>query len=183
MPYGIGCTLVRDRFAHFSTFVYGHEAKYLTSARDQVKDQWNNPSNLALPLSRHFSSLTVYMLLRAYGREKYEQLIQQNLDQISYLSELIEKEPSLELTAPVFSNVVCFRYNPGGLSEAELEALNGKIRQGLWREAMAVVTDTTMRGKYSLRACNVNHRSCRADFEWLVSEVKTLGQKLHQTPK
>jgi glutamate/tyrosine decarboxylase-like PLP-dependent enzyme len=29
MPYGIGCTLVKDRLAHYSTFVYGHDAEYI----------------------------------------------------------------------------------------------------------------------------------------------------------
>ncbi|MCX6653712.1 MAG: pyridoxal-dependent decarboxylase, partial [Candidatus Bathyarchaeota archaeon] len=178
MPYGIGCTLVKDRLAHFSTFVYGHDAKYLTSALDQVKDQWSTPSNLALPNSRNFAALTAYMLLRAYGREKYERLVQQNIEQIAYLAELIGKEPSLELTAPVFSNIACFRFNPGVLSEGELEALNRRILGALWEVVFGVVTDTTMNGKYSLRACNVNHRSRREDFEWLAAEVRRLGEKL-----
>jgi aromatic-L-amino-acid decarboxylase len=67
------------------------------------------------------------MLLRAYGRNKYTQLIQQNLDQANYLASLIEKDREMELTAPVASNVVCFRFNPGGLSEDELDSLNRKI--------------------------------------------------------
>jgi hypothetical protein len=29
-----------------------------------------------------------------------------------------------------------------------------------------------------LRACNVNHRSRREDFDWLVSEVKRLGAEI-----
>lgn len=37
MPYGIGCTLVRDRLAHYSTFVYGHDAQYLKAGTDLVK--------------------------------------------------------------------------------------------------------------------------------------------------
>ncbi len=78
MPYGIGCTLVKDKLAHYSTFVYGHEAKYLKAGMDQVKDQLGNPHNLALPLSRGFLSLKAYMLLRAYGKDKYSRLIQQN---------------------------------------------------------------------------------------------------------
>ncbi|GAH81349.1 unnamed protein product, partial [marine sediment metagenome] len=112
MPYGIGCTLVKDRFAHYSTFVYGHEAKYLKSAFDQLKDQIINPHNLALPLSRDFTSLKAYMLLRAYGKNKYSNLVQQNIDQTNYLGELIRKEPNMEITAPVVSNIVCFRYKP-----------------------------------------------------------------------
>ncbi len=127
MPYGIGCTIVKDRLAHFSAFVYGHEAEYLKSAFGVTEDKLTNPHNLALPLSRNFSSLKAYMLLRAFGKKKYCTLIQQNLDQTNYLAKLIEKNPELELTAPVASNVVCFRYKQGNLNEVELEKLNREI--------------------------------------------------------
>jgi len=79
MPYNVGCTLIKNRKAHFSTFAYVHEAEYIKSAFELSEDQLTNPHNLALPLSRNFSRLKVYMLLRAYGKNKYRRLIQQNL--------------------------------------------------------------------------------------------------------
>jgi aromatic-L-amino-acid decarboxylase len=178
MPYGIGCTLVKDRLAHFSTFVYGHEAEYLKSAFDLSEDQLTNPHNLALPLSRNFSSLKAYMLLRVYGKKKYGNLIQQNLDQIKYLSELVEKDQELELMAPVASNVVCFRFNPGNLGEGQLEELNKKILDKINEKAFLMISDTTIKGKYMLRACNVNHRTKKYDVAFLVDKVKEFGHSL-----
>ncbi|UCE43790.1 MAG: aminotransferase class V-fold PLP-dependent enzyme [Candidatus Bathyarchaeota archaeon] len=178
MPYGIGCTLVKDRRAHYSTFVYGHEARYLKSAFDLVEDRMINPHSLALPLSRNFTSLKAYMLLRAYGRNKYGNLIQQNIDQTNYLAELIRKEPEMEITAPVVSNIVCFRYTPRKLAEEKLEKLNRLIYGDLNQRSFMMVSDTTIKGRYMLRACNVNHRSRRQDFHFLVDEVKRTGEKL-----
>jgi aromatic-L-amino-acid decarboxylase len=178
MPYSIGCTLVKDRLAHYSTFVYGHEAKYLQSALDQREDQVTNPHNLALALSRDFTSLKAYMLLRAYGKKKYAKLVQQNIDQMSYLAELIRKEPDMEITAPVVSNAVCFRYKPKGLTELEVEKLNKTIFDELNQVSFMMISDTTIKGKYMLRACNVNHRSQKQDFEFLVNEVKKIGLQL-----
>jgi len=175
MPYGIGCTLVKDRLAHYSTFVYGHEARYLKSAFGQLDDQVVNPHNLALPLSRSFLSLKAYMLLRAYGRQKYARLVQQNLDQTNYLAGLICQEPEMELTAPVVANIVCFRYRPGSLTEQELEELNKQVYGELTRRSFWMVSDTTIKGTYMLRACNVNHRTRRQDLEFLVKEVKEIG--------
>ena len=180
MPYGIGCTLVRDRLAHYSTFVYGHEAHYLKTGIDLAKEKGemlSNPHNLALPLSRSFLSLKAYMLLRAYGREKYSNLIQQNIDQTSYLAELVKKERDMEITAPVASNVVCFRYKPKGLNDAELERLNKMIAGGINQVSFWMISDTTIKGRYMLRACNVNHRSRREDFDYLVDLVKKLGKQ------
>ena len=178
MPYGIGCTLVKDRLAHYSTFVYGHEAKYLKSAFDQVKDRIVDPHNLALPLSRNFTSLKAYMLLRAYGQNKYSDLIQQNIDQINYLAELIRKEPNMEITAPVASNIVCFRYKPRSLAEPELAKLNKLIFSDLNQRSFWMISDTTIKGRYMLRACNVNHRSQKQDFDFLVNEVKKTGEQI-----
>jgi glutamate/tyrosine decarboxylase-like PLP-dependent enzyme len=45
MPYGIGCTLVKDRLAHYRTFVYGHEAEYLKSAFDTIPPLLLEPSD------------------------------------------------------------------------------------------------------------------------------------------
>lgn len=180
MPYGIGCTLVKDRLAHYSTFVYGHEAQYLKTAKDMAEahgDSFSNAHNLALPLSREFRSLKVYMLLRANGKEKYSQLIQKNLDQASYLAGLVEKDKDLELMAPVASNVVCLRYNPGGLSEQQLDNLNKSIANGLNAVSFWMLSDTTVKGRFTLRAAITNHRSRRSDFDYVVSLVKELGAK------
>jgi len=177
MPYGIGCTLVKDKRAHYSTFVYGHEAEYIKSGMTLSDDVISSPHNLSLQLSRNNTSLKAYMLLRAYGRNKYARLVQQNLDQIRYLASLIEKEPNMELTAPVISNIACFRYNPGGLGEEQLEKLNKLMAQELWKINFWIVSDTKIKGKYMLRACNVNHKSRRKDFDFLVDEIKKIGVK------
>ncbi|MFZ0790847.1 MAG: pyridoxal-dependent decarboxylase [Chromatiaceae bacterium] len=175
VPYSVGCALIKDRRAHFSTFAYGHEAEYIKSAFDLSEDQLTNPHNLALPLSRNFSSLKVYMLLRAYGKGKYRRLIQQNLDQAHYLEELIVADAELELTAPVASNVVCFRFRPASLGENEAERVNRKIMDTINKEAFWMISDTTVKGKYMLRACNVNHRTRKEDFDFLMEEVRRVG--------
>jgi glutamate/tyrosine decarboxylase-like PLP-dependent enzyme len=180
MPYGLGCTLVRDRVAHLKTFVYGHEAQYIKSLFDLTNaqgDPLSNASNLSLPLSRSFTSLRPYMLLRAYGRGKYGRLIQQNLDQAGYLADLVTRDPELELTAPVASNVVCFRYNSGGLGEDELKELNTKIIYGVYKVRLYMISDTSIKGRYTLRAAIVNHRSKREDFDYICNFVKELGRK------
>jgi aromatic-L-amino-acid/L-tryptophan decarboxylase len=174
----IGCTLVKNKRAHYSTFVYGHEAQYLKHTIEMDEDTYLNPHNLALPLSRRLDCLKAYMLLRAYGRDKYRCLIQQNLDQTKYLAELVKKTARLEIVSPVESNIVCFRYQPGGLGSMELEKLNKTILNELWVENPFIISDTTIKDGYTLRACNVNHRSTYEDFDFLVAEVQKIGDHL-----
>lgn len=178
MPYGIGCTIVKHRLAHFSTFVYGHQAGYLKSAFDLSNEQVSNPHNLALPLSRNFSSLKAYMLLRAYGENKYSNLIQQNIDQANYLADLFRRETEIEIGAPVVSNIVCFRYKPSKLSSNQVEKLNRLLFDDLNKRYFLMISDTTLKGKYLLRACIVNHRTKKEDLEFLVDEVKKTGARM-----
>lgn len=181
MPYGIGCTLVRDRLAHYKTFVYGHDAQYIKSVYDLSKvggDLLDSANNLSLPLSRSFTSLKPYMLLRAYGREKYSHLIQQNIDQARYLADLVRRDGEMELTAPVACNVVCFRFNPGGLTEEKLNDLNRGIIGEIYKIRFWMISDTVIKGRFTLRAAIVNHRSKRGDFDYVYNLVKELGRKL-----
>jgi hypothetical protein len=43
--------------------------------------------------------------------------------------------------------------------------------------SFGMISDTTIRGKHMLRACNVNHRSRRKDFEYLVEKVREIGKR------
>lgn len=185
MPYGIGCALVRDRVAHYSTFAYGHDAQYIKAHRDLLSesDQLIRPDMLALPLSREWRSLKAYMLLRAYGRGKYGRLIQQNLDQAKYLADLVKDDPDMELTTPVASNVVCFRFNPGGLNEDELDKLNRTIINDIYKVRFWMISDTVVKGRFTLRAAITNHRSKRKDFDYIFNLVKEVGHKHFATLK
>jgi len=180
MPYGIGCALVKDRLAHYSTFVYGHDAEYIKSGKELSVETLTGAYNLALPLSRGFPSLKPYMLLRAYGRDKYRRLIQQNIDQIKYLAEKLINDPCFEVTAPVVSNVVCFRYVREGLSESMLDELNKAILSELYEINMWMISDTETKGKYMLRACCTNHRSRRDDFDYLVNQIIEIASSLNR---
>ncbi len=40
-----------------------------------------------------------------------------------------------------------------------------------------MISDTTVKGKYMLRACNVNHRTKKQDLNYLVKEVKRVGRE------
>ena len=180
MPFTLACTLVRNREAHFSTFVYGHTAEYARGVLELSDDLLRNPHHLSLALSKPVPWLKAYLLLRAYGRDRYSKLVEQNIDQIHYLAELIRREPNMEITASVASNIVCFRYIKDGLSEADVEKLNRMILGELWKTNLWMISDTTIKGRYMLRACNVNHRTRFADFDVFLERIKNIGETLLQ---
>ena len=112
---------------------------------------------------------------RRVPKAKSRRLVQQNIDQTDYLAELIREDPRMEITAPVVSNIVCFRYRPKGHDELELERLNKAICDELNRRSFCMISDTTIKGRYMLRACSVNHRTRNEDLRYLVNEIRRIG--------
>lgn len=177
MPFEIGCILVRREEDHRRTFSLTPE--YLAHGGERglaSGSHWF--SDYGVQLTRGFRALKAWMSLKEHGVQKYGRLIQQNVDQARYLAGLVDATPALEQIAPVPLNIVCFRYNPGGLDEPALNQLNQELLVRLHESGVAVPTYTTLNSQYTLRAAITNHRSRRADFDLLVREVARLGQEL-----
>ncbi|MCB0127682.1 MAG: hypothetical protein KDE58_35705, partial [Caldilineaceae bacterium] len=120
----------------------------------------------------------VWLSLQEHGIQKFGRLIDQNIAQGQYLTKLINAAPQLELMTPTNINIVCFRFNPGGLDEAALKRINVEIMQQMQESGIAAVSDTTLRGKHCLRAAINNHRTQRSDLDLLIAEVMDIGKGL-----
>ncbi len=174
--YEVGCLLVKDREKHRAAFASA--PNYLTIHERGLAAGPESLNNYGLELSRGFKALKVWMSLKEHGIEKYRRMIRQNIAQCFYLASLIEKEENLELMAAVSMNIVCYRFNPGGLSDEELNVINKEVLMQLQEKGIAAPSSTILHGKYVIRVANVNHRSRKEDFEALVAETVSLGKEL-----
>ncbi|WEX08080.1 pyridoxal-dependent decarboxylase [Chelativorans sp. AA-79] len=174
-PFDVGCCLVKDAAAHRDSFATISE--YLEStSRGLASAEWLH--ELGLQTSRSFRALKVWMAMKEHGVDKFGRLIDQNIDQARHLSLLVEATPNLSLMAPTSINIVCFRFDPGGLDEAALKTLNTEIMLRLQEDGVAVLSDTTLRGRHCLRAAICNHRTRYDDVELLVAEIVRRGNLL-----
>ncbi len=123
------------------------------------------------------------MALEEHGVDKFGRLIDQDLAHAQYLSERIRATSDMRLCFPTAINIVCFRYDPGGLPEPVLKQLNAEIMVRMQEEGMAAVSDTTVHGRHCLRAATNNHRTTRADLDILIDEVLRHGAALAGEPK
>jgi len=173
VPYEVGCALVRWPEQHRATFV--SPADYLAHLGRGLPAGPIWFSEYGVQLSRGFRALKVWMSLKEHGVAKYGRLVEQNCEQAKYLEALVEKEPDLELMAPVSLNIVCFRYAPRGVEDAKADAVNEEILYGLQESGTAVPSSTLLRGRFALRVCICNHRTRREDLDLLVREVMERG--------
>lgn len=174
MPFEAGCILVRHDDLHRRTFALTPD--YLAhEERGLAAGHWF--SDYGLQLSRQFRALKVWMSIKEHGLERFGRMIARNVEQAQYFGELVGHEATLELMAPIGLDIVCFRFNPGGLEEEKLNALNKEILMQIHEQGIAVPSYTTLGGRYCLRIAIANHRSRQEDFDLLAREVVRIGQE------
>ncbi len=181
IPFEAGCALVRHEPAHREAFsltpeylAREAEAKGLASGAFWFSDY-------GLQLTRSFRALKVWMSIKEHGLDRFGRMMVRNVEQAHYLGELIHNEVELELCAPIGLDIVCFRFNPGGLNHDRLERLNRNILAELHEQGIAAPSYTTLKGVYCLRVAIANHRSRKEDFDLLVRETLRLGRELDAT--
>jgi len=169
VPHDCGFAFVRD--PSLLTKVFSVSASYLTEEEDGYG--FRGPE-----LSRRARSLAVWATLAAYGRTGYRALVERCLDNAAHVTRVVDSADDFELLAPAPLNVVCFRYRPAGLGEADLDELNARIGQAILRDGRVYVGTTRWGGRVAFRPAFVNWQTTTADADVMLEAVRELGRAL-----
>jgi glutamate/tyrosine decarboxylase-like PLP-dependent enzyme/uncharacterized RmlC-like cupin family protein len=173
LPNGIGFAFLRDGELHRETFA--GSAAYLTRAPGAGLDL----HELGVEASRPWRGAATWAALVHLGREGVTELVTRCCDIAAELGRLVERSPRLELTAPVASCVVCFRYRRPGIAEGtELDELNRRIQARLALGGSVFATGGMLPSGFSLRPAIVSWRTTLDDVVLLAREVERLGDEL-----
>jgi aromatic-L-amino-acid/L-tryptophan decarboxylase len=168
-PLDCGCLLYRSPEAAQKTFSHsGEYARSLTA--DPVEGFVFFEESLEL--SRRFRALKLWLSLRYHGVAAFRQSIAKDLAQARRLADAIQKEPQLELLAPVELSAVCLRHRGvSGAQEGDLNRFNLAVLNRVVKRGRVYLSNASLRGKFCLRACIVNHRTKNADVDRVIPEV------------
>lgn len=165
-PLDCGCLLFRNPQAARKAFSHsGDYAKALSA--DPVEGFAFFEESIEL--SRRFRALKLWLSLRYHGLKAFREAIRCDLEHAQRLARLVEKHPSLELLAPVELSAVCFRVR--GASEDDSNRRNAAILQRVIERGRVYFSNASIRGKFALRTCFVNHRTTDGDVDAIVDEV------------
>jgi len=102
----------------------------------------------------------------------YRESIRTDLALAQRLAAAVDARPELERLAPVSLSAVCFRHRGDGRqTDAELDRLNQDLLLRVVRRGRVYLSNATVRGRFALRACLVNHRTTESDVDAVVTEV------------
>lgn len=176
-PYETGGVLIQPGKLLEDTFSYS--ASYVTKLPGSITDVPFSFSHRGIELSRGFRAFPFWFTMKSFGLDKFGEMITKNIEDAQYLKSLLDASKTLECLAPVPMNVVNFRYiGDGNLDENALDKLNMALLTQIQRHGIAVPSSESVHGKFSLRVCNLNHRTRREDFDLLVKSAEEIGKEL-----
>jgi aromatic-L-amino-acid/L-tryptophan decarboxylase len=175
-PLDCGCLLYRDANAAHGAFA--HTGDYARALTDDPVEGFAFFEE-SVELSRRFRALRLWLSLRYHGLQAFRAAIQKDLDLAQRLATSIAKRPDLELLAPVHLSAVCFRYTgTQSVSEEELNRHNAAILKRVLQRGRVYLSNASLRGKFCLRACIVNHRTTADDVDSVIPEVLAAAKDL-----
>jgi len=153
VPVECGCVLVRD--GQLLRDAFSLVPPYLRTEPDRGFGGLPWFSEYGVQQTRGFRALKLWMTLQHLGRDGVRGLVGRHIALAQHLAGLVDAAPDLERLAPVELSIVCFRYAPAHLraDDEDLNALNKRVMEEVQASGAAFLTQTTLRGRFALRAC------------------------------
>jgi glutamate/tyrosine decarboxylase-like PLP-dependent enzyme len=166
-PIDCGCLLHRHQEIAEQTF--SHSGDYIKIFNPNPLETFSFFDE-SPELTRRFRALKLWMSLQYHGRRAFREAIRGDLDHARMLGELIRAEAELELLAPIPLSAVCFRHRSKDNS-ALLQRINARGR--------VYLSNATIKGKFALRACFVNHLTRQEDVKLIIAETLAAASELN----
>ena len=171
VPFDSGYAFVRDQ--GLMTRAFRYSADYLPAA--------DNPrptmGAIGPESSRRARSFAVWATLKAYGRQGHRKIVEHCLDIAQHFAAQVSLHDSLELMAEVRMNIVAFRFNPGGLSEQQLNELNQRLGELVLADGRFLAGTSRIGESTIFRPAFSNWRTRKQDVEEFASVVVELGKR------
>ena len=135
-------------------------------------------SEYGLQQTRGFRALKVWMALRYHGLSGYRSSIERDIRLAGRLANSLRRSEEFEIFEPQNLSIVCFRYAPPKLrKDAQgIDNLNKAILEKLQLGGQAFLSGTVLDGRFWLRACIINPRTCEEDLEVLVHNLASTAR-------
>ena len=172
VPYDSGFAFVADSALLHETF--STRAAYLEPPEGAGPDlDGNGPF-----FSTRFRGLAIWCALRSYGKQGYRAMVDRCLDNAAAFGAWLEGDTTTELLSPVNLNMVCWRYRPTGLTDAETDDFNREAVTRIQRDGRVFLTPTVWDGKQAIRCAFDNWATSSEDVRILQEAIQEIGEGL-----
>lgn len=129
----------------------------------------------SLQCGRKVDALKLWLAWQYYGKQGYQQRIDQLMKLAQYATQKVNDCSELQLMAPTQFLNVCFRYVANHL---DLDRLNLDLRDRLVKSGKSFVNYTSLHGKIIIRLVLANPEATSADIDQFFDNVLEAGRRL-----
>ncbi len=173
MPALATLVIFKEGRRSFETF--SQQANYLFAGADPT-ETWFDLAQRTLECTKRSLGLQVYGSLKAYGTDYFAAYIEEMFEMGRAFGAMVATRPHWELATEPEGNIVCFRYAPPAIADAE--AFQGRVREAIVKEGSYYIVKTVLRGKTYLRVTIINPRTEMSDLEALLARVEAEAAKV-----
>lgn len=163
-PYELGCLLLRRPQLLEQTMRL--RANYFDHL--EQRDESVDFKDRGIQLTRSLKALKLWMSLKTFGVAAFRQAIDHGLDLAQVAADELQDHPDWQLVTPPQLAILTFRYQPGDLAGAALDALQQRLCDDLEDSGFAMINTTLVRGVRVLRMCTIHPRATEADVRAVV---------------
>ncbi|HOO98124.1 MAG TPA: aminotransferase class I/II-fold pyridoxal phosphate-dependent enzyme [Bacteroidales bacterium] len=164
-------TMVVFRDGNRSYETFAQKASYLF--KRQAENEWYNSARRTLECTKSSLGFVAFTAFKYYNREYFGNYIDSRYDLAARFTEMIRLRDNFEAAINPDSNIVCFRYNPGGITNEELNRLNAAIRDKIIKDGIFYIVRTELEDKLWLRVTVINPLTTEEDLSMLLDTIET----------
>ena len=161
-------TLVLFREGDHSFETFSQSASYLFGA--DPRETWYDLAQRTLECTKRMLGLQVYASLQVMGTDFFAAYVEQMVELTGRFAARIQARPHWEVATSPDCNILCFRYAPPHLADAD--AFQNQVRERIVREGSYYLVKTHLAGHTWLRTTLINPRTELADLEALLDRVE-----------
>jgi aromatic-L-amino-acid decarboxylase len=148
------------------------------------QDEVVNYMDYGVQLGRRFRALKLWMVIRAFGVEGLAERLRAHCALATRFANWVSESDDWELMAPVPFSLVCLRYAPRGMSDAEADRVNEAIMHSVNETGDVFLSHTKLNGRFTLRLAIGNIRTTEEHvaLAWERLRESASGMSAPRTP-
>ena len=157
---------------------FAQQADYLFKAGGGADEPpWWDVGLRTLECTKLMMTLKVYVALRVHGEAFFGDYIDHVFALAQRFAARLAAAPDFELALPPAQNIVCFRHTPPGVTGADLDALQARVRDRVIQAGHAYLVKTGLPTGVFLRTTIINPLTTDADLDAVLDAVRAAARQ------
>ncbi|MEM7282917.1 MAG: aminotransferase class V-fold PLP-dependent enzyme [Pseudomonadota bacterium] len=172
VPFGTGAVLVKEGIGLYRA--HAHTADYMQDA--DTGEDWRNPSDLSVELTRPFRAMRMWLPLKVLGVAPFRAALEEKLLLAQHAYQRMKDLPRFEMGPEPQLSIFVFRYVP---EHGDPNAFNKRLVEAIREDGEVFLSSTVVEQKFMLRFPILSFRSHLTQVNRAIDVIERCAEKLH----